>query len=350
MGSAGYMAPEQVDGVEIDHRADIFAFGCVLYELGAGQRAFRGKNLVDTLHRVSNVDPDGLITIDGSLPEQLQRILDKSLDKDPAARYQTSGDLAVDLRALIASVESGEATTVALAGASSSGGLGLTAVAGIAIATLALGAVATMFLMSPEDAPGRLTHLEYGLVDDDGGFSAPGSRPLSISPDGRWVAFADDGLVRLRGLADPTLLAVRGTDAPRMPIFSPDSEWIAFVSDSELLKVPLEGGAPILLAEVGYMLGMNWGTDDFILIATPGRGSNGSRATAVKRRLSSRCRRARSSRVRACSPAANGCCSASRAVPATGAMLRSWRNRWRPTSAACWCRAEPSPAMSRRDT
>jgi len=289
MGTAGYMAPEQVEGVDIDHRADIFAFGCVLYELGAGQQAFRGKNLVDTLHRVSNVDPDGLVTIDGSLPDQLQRILDKSLDKDPAARYQTSGDLAVDLRALIASVESGDAVPVALAGARISGGLTPAAVAGIAIATLALGVVATMLLTRPEAVVGRLTHLEYGLVDDDGGFTGPGRRPLSISPDGRWVAFADDGLVRLRGLADPTLLAVRGTDNPRTPIFSPDSEWIAFTVGDELLKVPLEGGAPILLAEIENQIGMSWGTDDFILLSTdegvqrvPGNGGEAETLIAAQ--------------------------------------------------------------------
>ena len=268
---------------------DVWAFGCVLYELGAGQQAFRGKNLVDTLHRVSNVDPDGLITIDGSLPEQLQRILDKSLAKEAAARYQTSADLAVDLRALIAAVESGDATPVALAGKSVPGGLSAAVVAGIALAMLVLGALATMLLTSPEAVPGRLTHLEYGLVDDDGGFSSPASRPLSISPDGRWVAFADDGLVRLRGLADPTLLAVRGTENPRMPIFSPDSEWIAFVADGELLKVPLEGGAPILLAEVGFMTGMSWGTDDAILIATeygiqriPGNGGEAETLIAAQ--------------------------------------------------------------------
>ncbi len=74
MGTAGYMAPEQVHGEEIDHRADLFAFGCVLYELTAGTQAFRGKNMIETLNRVTNVDPDGLVSIDGSLPAELQRI------------------------------------------------------------------------------------------------------------------------------------------------------------------------------------------------------------------------------------------------------------------------------------
>jgi len=267
MGTAGYMAPEQVEGIDIDHRADIFAFGCVLYELGAGQQAFRGKNLVDTLHRVSNTEPDGLVTIDGSLPEQLQRILDKSLDKDPAARYQTAGDLAVDLRALIVSVESGDAVPVALAGAGSGGGFSMAILAGSAAASLLLGALGVWLLAPAEaDLPAAVTHFEFDLVDD-GRFMGAGRRPLTIAPDGRTVAFTDEGSIYLRTLADPELVAVRGTEDARTPMFSPDGEWIAFCSRDQLLKVPLAGGAPLLLASLPTCpIGGSWGSDGSLLL------------------------------------------------------------------------------------
>jgi serine/threonine-protein kinase len=270
MGTAGYMAPEQIEGVAVDQRADLFAFGCVLYELGTGQRAFQGKNLVDTLHRVSNVEPDTLLTIDGALPSGLQRILDKALAKDPASRYQTAGDLAVDMRALLGDVETGKATPVALEGASGGGGLSPGIVAAVAVASAVVGALVWWAVGgSAEPTTGRLTHLQFGLVDDNT-FTGSGRRPLAISPDGQRVAFTDEGFIRLRELSDPALIEVRGTEDPRGPAFSPDSQSIAFFSDGELRKVPITGGAPIRLADLAdNPVGMKWEADGTILVAVP---------------------------------------------------------------------------------
>ncbi len=90
MGTAGYMAPEQVEGEEIDHRADVFSFGCVLYETVTGRQAFAGKNVLDTLHRIANSEPQPLADADDQLPADPQRILRKCLAKEPTARYQTA--------------------------------------------------------------------------------------------------------------------------------------------------------------------------------------------------------------------------------------------------------------------
>ena len=268
MGTAGYMAPEQVEGVGVDQRADIFAFGCVLYELATGQQAFRGKNLVETLHRVSNSDPDGLVTVDGELPADLQRILDKALAKQAAERYQTAGDLAVDLRALMGAVESGAAVPVAQAGASSGGGPSRVAVAAIAVAALLVGAGAGVVLTPPIQQPMPVTHFEFDMVKD-GQFTSGDTRPLSISADGEWVAFGDEGQVRLRQLSELGLKAVRGATAPRTPVFSPDGAWIAFASGSALVKVPREGGATVSLAEIaGLLRGLSWTDDGDLLAAT----------------------------------------------------------------------------------
>ncbi len=106
MGTAGYMAPEQVEGGEIDHRADLFAFGCVLQEMATGTRAFGGRNVAEVLHRLVNSDPEPVA--DG-LPLKLQWILDKCLAKEATGRYQGAGDLVVDLKALALEVESGTA-------------------------------------------------------------------------------------------------------------------------------------------------------------------------------------------------------------------------------------------------
>jgi TolB-like protein/Tfp pilus assembly protein PilF len=98
LGTAGYMAPEQVTGGAIDHRTDIFAFGCVLYELVAGRRAFEGDSSIDTMHATVHDDPPNIATL-ADVPESLSRIVDHCLEKQPAHRFQTATDLRFALEA-----------------------------------------------------------------------------------------------------------------------------------------------------------------------------------------------------------------------------------------------------------
>ncbi|MCZ6737275.1 MAG: serine/threonine-protein kinase, partial [Actinobacteria bacterium] len=109
MGTAGYMAPEQVQGQEVDHRADLFAFGAVLYETVTGRRAFAGKNVHDTLNRIISDDPAPVVEINESLPAELHRIVRKALAKDVGRRYQAAGDLNIDLRQLRDDITAGAA-------------------------------------------------------------------------------------------------------------------------------------------------------------------------------------------------------------------------------------------------
>ena len=117
IGTAGYMAPEQIEAVvEIDHRADLFAFGCVLYEMVTGRRAFDGQSVTDTLSCVLHRQPEPLQGIDAALPEELERIVNKCLAKDRARRYQGTADVVVDLRELRSSIEAGAAVALQDAG------------------------------------------------------------------------------------------------------------------------------------------------------------------------------------------------------------------------------------------
>jgi serine/threonine protein kinase len=109
MGTAGYMAPEQVNGEEVDHRADLFAFGCVLYESVTGRRAFAGASVVQTLSKIAHEEPEPVSQIVATTPAELGRIVRKCLAKEPAKRYQAAGELVIDLQALAADVESGTA-------------------------------------------------------------------------------------------------------------------------------------------------------------------------------------------------------------------------------------------------
>ncbi len=113
MGTAGYMAPEQVEGSDkIDHRADLFAFGCVLYEMASGARAFAGRSIAETLAHIQHDDPASIQESDPSLPDELQRIVRKCVAKELDRRYQGGNDLVVDLKALARDVESGSAGMV----------------------------------------------------------------------------------------------------------------------------------------------------------------------------------------------------------------------------------------------
>ena len=100
MGTIGYMAPEQVRGQALDHRADIFAFGAVLYEMLAGRRAFQGTSAADTTTAIVKEDPPELPTAERHIPPGLQRIVDRCLQKHPSARFQSTADLAFALEAL----------------------------------------------------------------------------------------------------------------------------------------------------------------------------------------------------------------------------------------------------------
>ena len=106
MGTAGYMSPEQLRGQAVDHRSDIFAFGAVLYELLAGARAFRGESSMDIATAILKEDPPDLPVAERHIPPALTRIVDRCLEKSPASRFQSAGDLAFALEALSGSQSS----------------------------------------------------------------------------------------------------------------------------------------------------------------------------------------------------------------------------------------------------
>ena len=125
MGTAGYMAPEQVEAGKVDGRTDVFAFGCVLYEMVTGRRSFAGRSTVETLQKIVHEEPAPMAEGDQAMPADLQRLVRKCLAKEPERRYQHADDLVVDLNDLAAGIETaaslasgpaGAATTTAATG------------------------------------------------------------------------------------------------------------------------------------------------------------------------------------------------------------------------------------------
>ena len=110
VGTVAYMAPEQLEGFEVDHRTDIFSLGVLLYEMATGERPFRGRSSADLMSAILRSEPAPLTTVRGGLPEQLGRIVRMCLEKDPARRYQSAGDVANELRSLQREVEDARPT------------------------------------------------------------------------------------------------------------------------------------------------------------------------------------------------------------------------------------------------
>ncbi len=276
LGTAGYMAPEQVEGApDIDSRADVFAFGCLLYEMATGGQPFAGKNVVQTLDRIVNEEPPPLVSVAPELPERLAWILGKCLAKEPGARYQAASDLAIDLRALSGEVEAGTARSLASVSAAADSGrtVPLSWAAGLAAALLVVVAVLGWQLASRPTAPAAVARLTLPLpdglylasgmpIDARLGGHRPSRTAIALSPDGGALVFAaTDGETRqlyLRSIADGSTAPIAGTEGGVWPFFSPDGTSVGYV-DTEagaLRTIPVNGGPSRVVLELASSDGM----------------------------------------------------------------------------------------------
>ncbi len=290
MGTAGYMAPEQVAAEEIDHRADIFAFGCVLYEMAGGKQVFTGASVLDTLHANVHDDPQALGQIKPGLPAELQRILKKCLAKERSGRYQAASELATDLRSLAAEVEAGTAVPLGAApevapssAAASPGRKILMAVAAAAMVVVGVlaGIVGWGVRQPPaaEERPLRLFEIDLGI-----NATPAGGRSVAVSPDGRYLIWAGvmpepdanpAPMLYLRRMDQAGFTPIPGTEGAQYPFVSPDSQWIGFgvaAGDQgqaeSLMKVSIDGGAPFELCACFGVA--TWADDDNIYLAPRG--------------------------------------------------------------------------------
>jgi hypothetical protein len=259
------MAPEQARGKAIDKRADIWAFGVVLYEMLSGQPLFGGETISDVLAAVLTRDVP-LQALPSGTPAGVRRLLARCLERDPRRRLRDIGDARIDLDAVDERVsDEPSAPRGALAT-----WLPWT-VAAVAVAAL-VWAVASRPQPQPDRVDGHFTlqlPADAGLVTSDLPYWSQG--PLAISPDGRQVVYVAPGPRRTRLVAramnDFTPRALPGTDGGRLPFFSPDGLWIGFFADDKLKKVALAGGTPVTLADAPDGAGGSWSDDGQIVFA-----------------------------------------------------------------------------------
>ncbi len=280
MGTAGYMAPEQVNGEEVDQRADLFAFGCVLYESVTGRRAFAGASVVQTLSKIAHEEPEPVSEIVATSPAELHRIVRKCLAKEPAKRYQAAGDLVVDLQALAADVESGAAMPAggqvvdAAAVVAPDRGSAWRLAAPMAAVALIIGVLGTWVATRPASpAPELPVQFEFELPEGVD-FTNAGRRSIAISPDGSRIVFVGNRQLWMRQLGDLVPTPIPGTETARTPFFSPDGQQIGFATEDpgQLKRVSTTGGAPVVLGPASNPYGASWADNGMIYF---GQGSEG---------------------------------------------------------------------------
>ncbi len=278
LGTAAYMSPEQARGRHVDRRADIWAFGVILWELITGKRLFDGETVSDTLAAVLRAEPEwDLLPVEEA--PLLCRLIERCLVRDPQQRLRDIGEARILLQdggaqsSLLSLPAVAEADDAAHAPAPR--GIGWPVVAMLGAVMLALGALAGWQLLGKQTDP-PLFHLTIpapeGTEFDMQG-TAPG--PATLSPDGTRVAFTaqgEDGATHLylRHLDRGEAVRLSGTETAAYPFWSPDSDHIGFFSmgDGKLRKIATAGGPPTTLCDADNGKGGSWNADG-VIVFTP---------------------------------------------------------------------------------
>ena len=271
LGTFGYMAPEQVRAQPLDHRADLFAFGTVLYEMVTGRQAFAGATPADTISAILSAEPPPLAAATGALPPALDRIVRRALEKKPELRFQSAHDLAFALETIgNTSVDAAASAIVPPAArVASPAPAPVARVAPWAIAAAALALAGWVaFRPAPPESSGVITRLDLGLPAGVELHVFGGT--MAISPDGRQIALVGvDGGRRqayIRALDQAVPRPLKGTETAFRLFFSPDGQKVGvIVTDGSIRIVTLATGAVAPLMERTDFFGAAWTSKDDIL-------------------------------------------------------------------------------------
>ncbi len=257
LGTAGYLSPEQAKGMTVDTRADIWAFGCVLYEMLTGRAVFAQKTVAETLARIIEREP-AWEALPANMPPSLSRLLHRCLEKEPKRRLHAAADVRIAIEDVLVAHDSGAFAV------SRTARKGTTVVAWMVASV----AIVVAIVLASSTARRAAPTLPALLLDIN---TAPTTDPLSfaLSPDGRQIVFValeqQTPRLWLRQLDQPDAMPLTGTDAAAQPFWAPNGRSIGFFADGLLKRIDLTGGLPQVLAHARNPMGGAWNRDDVIL-------------------------------------------------------------------------------------
>ena len=274
LGTAAYMSPEQARGRPVDRRTDIWAFGCVLYEMLTGVRPFDGETVSDSIAKILQTEAD-LSKLPAGTPRAARELIARCLEKDPKRRLRDIGDARIALEdALRAGPDKAPAAVAPAAAAPPKRAVLPWIVAAVAV----VAAIALLVLpRSGADRPSAPRASFFSLNAPPGVRFEDLAADIAVAPDGSAVVVAapsPDGTPRLylRRLDDPAWKVLAGTESASMPFWSPNSRSIGFFAGPKLRRISVAGGAPEAICDAAAGRGGAWGADDVIVFAP---GSSG---------------------------------------------------------------------------
>jgi Tol biopolymer transport system component len=272
LGTAAYMSPEQARGKSVDKRTDIWAFGCVLYELLTGKQAFQGEDVTEILAAVVKTEPDWQ-AVPSAVPAKVRDLLRRCLQKDKTMRLRDAGDARIEIHEALTSPAPNVPAVPTLPAVPA---WRQVAVAGIVLLAGAAIAGVAVWKLRP-GSPQPVSRLAVPLPPGES-LRMLNTQVLALSPDGSRIAYvssrAGKQQIYLRAFDSMESKALSGTEGAESLFFSPDGKWLGFSAGGKLMKVSMSGGAPLSICEAQNPRGVTWGDNGTIVFA-PGFGVSG---------------------------------------------------------------------------
>ena len=261
LGTAAYMSPEQARGKPVDKRADIWAFGCVLYEMLTGQVAFQGEDVTEILAAVvkggANLD-----LLPTNIHPRVREAITRCLQKDPKKRYRDIADAKYEVEQALADSNGLLEQQLSIAERPLSWSFVLPRLAaGIVLTAVLVGVTVWRIKPPPPSEPRTVMRFDYELPEDQR------LEDLALSNDGGQFVYSTPKGLYVRSMDGLDARIIVGTEGAQEPFFSPDRKWIGYFSgnDRKLKKIAINGGAAVALCDVSPLSGASWSADNTIV-------------------------------------------------------------------------------------